>query len=156
MAKVLPLGFQPLSLFSTIVILNFGGTFSASVSHTSAVVAICIYFTLIPSTTTHRTQYLLISWHVETAVILLYCCKGVLIYQMAPGNSTCPIVTNYTPSNTIQQAIITSNISFTGDHHQVESNTVNSIVRKGLSLFIKSHVLMCVEKTLCFSNSKNE
>jgi hypothetical protein len=137
------------------VILNFGGNFSASISHTSAAVAICIYFTLIPSPATHRAQYLLITWHVETGVILLYCYRGVLLYQMAPSNSTCPIVTNYTPSNTIQQAIITSNISFTGDQHQVESNTSKIIVPKGFSLFIKRHVIMCVKRTLWFSNSNN-
>jgi len=73
---------------------------------------------------------------------------------MAPGNSTCPIVTNYTPSNTIEQANITSNISLTGDHHQVESNTVNSIVPKGLSLFIKRHVLVCVKKNTVLATQR--
>lgn len=76
--------------------------FSASIPHTIAAVPICIYFILIPSPATHRAQYLLIAWDVQPAVILLYCCRGILLYQMAPCNSTCSTVTSYTPFYTLQ------------------------------------------------------
>jgi len=52
---------------------------SASIPHTSAAVAIYISFKLIPSPTTHRAKHIISARDSEPAVILLHCCRHVLI-----------------------------------------------------------------------------
>jgi len=52
---------------------------SASIPHTSAAVAIYISSKLIPSPTTHRAKHIISARDSGHAVILLHCCRHVLI-----------------------------------------------------------------------------